>query len=54
MNSAAREGARAHLVVMGVIWATHIASPIPSESGPHNSGDAHTDQGCDLASRRMP
>ena len=40
MRSAAREGARAHLLVMGVIWATHIASPIPSKSGPHSSGDA--------------
>ncbi len=27
MRSAAREGARAHLLAMGMIYAMHIASP---------------------------
>lgn len=49
MRSAAREGARAHLLVMGVIWAKHVASPMPSKSGLHSSGDAHTGHGRDCA-----
>lgn len=33
MRSAAREGASAHLPVMGVICGSHIALPIPSSRG---------------------
>ena len=52
MRSAAREGARAHLLVMGMIYAMHIASPIPSKSGLYSSGNAHTGHGRECASKR--
>ena len=45
MRSAAREGARAHLLVMGVIAARLMALPIPSKSGLYSSGDMHKGHG---------
>lgn len=52
MRSAAREGAGAHLPVMGMVYTAHSASPMPSKSRLYSSGDAHTGYGRDSASRR--